>query len=132
MPKNTKEAKSEEKKIKEQEKLESKNKKTKLKSKIEEKKKDEVENKSVQNKVIDNIKNFISKIIEMQEKVRRDLEEEKRNLIYNHVIKKEPLCNYALRNDVELEDIDVIYKNAIVLLKEIFMDNYYKKAKICS
>lgn len=78
MPKNTKEAKSEEKKIKEQEKLESKNKKTKLKSKIEQKKKDEVENKSVQNKVIDNIKNFISKIIEMQEKVRRDLEEEKR------------------------------------------------------
>ncbi len=60
------------------------------------------------------------------------LEEEIRNLIYNHVIKKEPLCNYALRNDVELEDIDVIYKNAIVLLKEIFMDNYYKKAKICS
>lgn len=37
-----------------------------------------IENKSVQNKVIDNIKNFISKIIEMQEKVRRDEEEEKK------------------------------------------------------
>lgn len=36
-----------------------------------------VENKSVQNKVIDNIKSFISKIIEMQEKVRKDEEEEK-------------------------------------------------------
>ncbi len=36
-----------------------------------------VENKSVQNKVIDNIKNFISKIIELQEKVKRDAEEEK-------------------------------------------------------
>lgn len=60
------------------------------------------------------------------------LEEEIRNLIYSHVIKEESLCNFALNNDVELEDIDVIYKNAIVLLKEIFMDNYYKKAKICS
>lgn len=37
-----------------------------------------VEHKSVQNKVIDNIKNFISKIIEMQEKIKQDEEEEKR------------------------------------------------------
>lgn len=36
-----------------------------------------VENKSVQNKVIENIKSFISKIVEMQEKVRQDEEQEK-------------------------------------------------------
>lgn len=42
--------------------------------KVEKKK---VENKSVQNKVIENIKNFISKIVEMQEKVRQDEEQEK-------------------------------------------------------
>ena len=45
---------------------------------IDEKKFRKVENKSVQNKIIDNIKNFISKIIEMQEKVRQDEEEEKK------------------------------------------------------
>ena len=77
MPKNTKEAKSEEKDSI----LDPKSKKETIKKKIDVTKNDEIEieikSKSVQNKVIDNIKNFISKIIEMQEKVRRDLEEEK-------------------------------------------------------
>lgn len=47
------------------------------KEKKEDKKFRPIQNKSVQNKVIDNIKNFISKIIEMQEKVRKDEQEEK-------------------------------------------------------
>lgn len=47
------------------------------KTEIDDKKFHPVENKSVQNKVIDNIKTFISKIIEMQEKVRKDEEAEK-------------------------------------------------------
>lgn len=50
-------------------------KKTKTTKKVNKTKK--VENKSVQNKVIENIKNFISKIVEMQEKVRQDEEQEK-------------------------------------------------------
>lgn len=50
----------------------------KEKKKIDSKENPKKENKSVQNKVIDNIKNFISKIIEVQEKVRLDEEEEKK------------------------------------------------------
>lgn len=49
----------------------------KIKSEIEDKKFRIPESKSIQNKVIDNIKNFISKIIEMQEKVKKDEQEEK-------------------------------------------------------
>ena len=51
--------------------------KEKIKKEVPTKKSRTVENKSVQNKVIENIKNFISKIIEMQEKVKRDEQEEK-------------------------------------------------------
>lgn len=45
--------------------------------KIKNTKTKKIESKSVQNKVIENIKSFISKIIEMQEKVRKEEEEEK-------------------------------------------------------
>jgi len=45
--------------------------------KVEDKKFKPVENKSVQNKVIENIKSFITKIIEMQEKVKQNEKEEK-------------------------------------------------------
>ena len=62
----------ENKNIEKKEKIPQKEKKAKTK------KKDKIENKSVQNKVIDNIKSFISKIVEMQEKVRKDEEEEKK------------------------------------------------------
>ena len=78
MSKDTKEIKPEENKAKRQEKksilkpkekmLEKQKKSTKIHT---------IENKSVQNKVIENIKNFISKIIEVQEKVRQDEKEEK-------------------------------------------------------
>lgn len=69
------------KKTKKTEKVEKTNKKQTLSKTEKEKKEDKkfrpIENKSVQNKVIENIKNFISKIIEMQEKVRKDEQEEK-------------------------------------------------------
>ena len=48
------------------------------KSEKDDKKFHKVENKSVQNKVIDNIKNFITKIIEMQERVKENEEEDKK------------------------------------------------------
>ena len=69
------------KKTKKTERVEKTNKKQTLSKTEKEKKEDKkfrpIENKSVQNKVIENIKNFISKIIEMQEKVRKDEQEEK-------------------------------------------------------
>ena len=49
-----------------------------------------IENKSVQNKVIDNIKHFISKIIEMQEKVRLEEKEEKQQKKRDNLKKEEP------------------------------------------
>ena len=67
--------------IKDEKKVTKKTTKTEIKTDVkkEEKaksKKDET-NKSVQNSVIENIKSFITKIIQMQEKVRKDEEEEK-------------------------------------------------------
>lgn len=79
MPKNTNETKKEKKvtaKTEKEKKSEAK-KKVSQTEKPNDKKVQEIENKSFQNKVIDNIKNFITKIIEMQEKVRLDEEEEK-------------------------------------------------------
>ena len=49
----------------------------KKKNTKKQKKEENFENKSVQNKVIENIKSFISKIIEIQEKVKNDAQEEK-------------------------------------------------------
>lgn len=87
MSKDTNEIKKEEKKSKINKKVEKSEKKStskvkskenkKEKSKIADKKSDKIENKSIQNRVIENIKSFISKIVEMQEKVRKDEEEEK-------------------------------------------------------
>ena len=66
------------KKIEKKEKIsEEKNTKKEKVEKIDKKDFHVVENKSMQNKIIDNIKSFISKIVEMQEKVRKDEEEEK-------------------------------------------------------
>ncbi len=58
------------------EEMEEKNKEKKL-DKKEKQVRQKIKNKSVQNKMIENIKNFISKIIDMQEKVRQDEEKEK-------------------------------------------------------
>lgn len=58
------------------EEMEEKNKEKKL-DKKEKQVSQKIKNKSVQNKMIENIKNFISKIIDMQEKVRQDEEKEK-------------------------------------------------------
>lgn len=86
MSKDTNPVKKEEKNKKILTKIDSKtetilNEKTPLPKETKEKEEDKtfhpVENKSIQNKIIDNIKSFISKIIDMQEKVRKDEEEEK-------------------------------------------------------
>lgn len=77
MSENINETKKEKKTPKKIEKKQLTQNNNKANEKIDNKKNHKVENKSIQNKVIDNIKNFISKIIEMQEKVRRDEEEEK-------------------------------------------------------
>ncbi len=72
MAKNTEEIekKSGKKKLDKNEKIKQKEKQVSQKSK-------KLKNKSVQNKMIENIKNFISKIIDMQEKVRQEEEKEK-------------------------------------------------------
>jgi len=66
--KNTKISKKEEKSIEEKDKAIVEN----------DKKFHKIKNKSVQDKIIQNIKSFISKIIDMQEKVKKDEEEEKK------------------------------------------------------
>lgn len=81
MPRNTNEKEEKKKTTVKSQKVE-KSKTTKLnkkeEKKIQDKKAPKIQNKSVQNKAIENIKSFISKVIEMQEKVKRDEEEEKK------------------------------------------------------
>lgn len=69
-----KEVKRTEKKVNKKEKSSPKEEKAKTKTK----KVAKIENKSVQNNIIENIKSFIAKIVEMQEKVRKDEEDEKK------------------------------------------------------
>lgn len=71
-----------------------------------------VENKSVQNKVIDNIKNFISKIIELQEKVRHDMEEEKQKKEENKKKKEED--KKAPKYLLEYYDLPFRYNETVV------------------
>lgn len=84
------------------------------KQKIDDKKFYQIENKSVQNKVIDNIKNFISKIIEMQEKVRKDEQEEKeiKKKEENQVLKNEE--NEAPKYLLEYYDLPFRYNETVV------------------
>ncbi len=77
MSENTKEPKKEQKVTKKTEKTSPKD-ITKLeKAQNKQKKNHKLEPKSIQNKVIENIKNFITKIMEMQQKVKHDEEVEK-------------------------------------------------------
>lgn len=73
-----------------------------------------VENKSVQNKVIDNIKNFISKIIEMQEKVRKDEEEEKNLKKEENEKKREKTNLRAPKYLLEYYDLPYRYNETVV------------------
>lgn len=112
MPKNTKEAKTEEKDTKKLEKDSVLNEKSKKEKKAKDKKVQKIENKSVQNKVIENIKNFISKIIEMQEKVRQDEKEEKnlKKIEENEKHKEENSPKYLL----EYYDLPFRYNETVV------------------
>jgi len=102
MPKKTDE-------LKKEEKAKDKSKKTlKNTEKISEKNSDEksfhqIKNKSVQDKIIENIKNFISKVIELQEKVRNDEKEEKEE----KEIEKNPKIQ---NNKYALEYYDLPYR----------------------
>lgn len=95
------------KKVKKEELLEekkevNKDKKTEKVSKISKKitkKEKEIENKSVQNTVIENIKNFIAKIMEMQEKVKNDEEETKKT----EKVEKEKLKEYEAEEEKKSE-----------------------------
>lgn len=91
-------------------------KKTKKTQDAAKKKKDKkVENKSVQNSVIENIKSFISKIIEMQEKVRNDEEDEKKQ---KKAEENEPKQEIELSNPpkylLEYYDLPYRYNETVV------------------
>ena len=72
------------------------------------------ENKSIQNTLIENIKNFITKIIEMQEKVRQDEEEDKK------IKKEETTQNETEQNEksqkylLEYYDLPYRYNETVV------------------
>lgn len=70
-----------------------------------------IENKSVQNKVIENIKNFISKIVEMQEKVRQDEEQEKLEKMQEKETQKR---DYPPKYLLEYYDLPFRYNETIV------------------
>ncbi len=84
------------------------------KEKKEDKKFRPIQNKNVQNKVIDNIKNFISKIIEMQEKVRKDEQEEKeiKKKEENEILKNEE--TQAPKYLLEYYDLPFRYNETVV------------------
>ena len=111
MPKKTDE-------LKKEEKAKDKSKKTlKNTEKISEKNSDEksflqIKNKSVQDKIIENIKNFISKVIELQEKVRNDEKEEKEEKEKKEIEKNPKIQNnkYAL----EYYDLPYRYNETVV------------------
>lgn len=72
-----------------------------------------IENKSVQNKVIENIKTFISKIVEMQDKVKRDEEEEKeQKKLENEEVRKE--VNEQPKYLLEYYDLPFRYNETVV------------------
>ena len=104
--------------IKKEEKAKDKSKKTlKNTEKISEKNSDEksfhqIKNKSVQDKIIENIKNFISKVIELQEKVRNDEKEEKEEKEKKEIEKNPKIQNnkYAL----EYYDLPYRYNETVV------------------
>ena len=74
-----------------------------------------VENKSVQNKVIENIKNFITKIAGMQEKVRQDEEKEKLEKIeQKEALKKQEKIENAPKYLLEYYDLPFRYNETIV------------------
>lgn len=73
-----------------------------------------VESKSIQNKMIDNIKNFISKIIEMQEKVRRDEAEEKALKKAEKRENKEKIENEAPQYLLEYYDLPFRYNETVI------------------
>ncbi len=105
-------------KAKKNEKVEKNPKKQTLPKAEKEKKEDKkfrpIQNKSVQNKVIDNIKNFISKIMEMQEKVRKDEQEEKeiKKKEENEILKNEE--TQAPKYLLEYYDLPFRYNETVV------------------
>ena len=90
--------------------VDAKNKKKEAK-KVKEEKEEKPENKSVQNKVIDNIKSFITKIIEIQEKVKNDEQEEKElKRLEKEQEKKNDIPKYLL----EYYDLPFRYNETVV------------------
>lgn len=112
MAKNTEEL-EEKKKAKKLDKKMKKNQKETTTKKANKTKK--VENKSVQNKVIENIKNFIFKIAQMQEKVRQEEEQEKREKVEEkEAQKKTEKQEYPPKYLLEYYDLPFRYNETVV------------------
>ena len=111
MPKKTDELKKEE-KAKDKSKKTLKNTEKISKKNSDEKSFHQIKNKSVQDKIIENIKNFISKVIELQEKVRNDEKEEKEEKEKKEIEKNPKIQNnkYAL----EYYDLPYRYNETVV------------------
>lgn len=87
----------------------------KKKQDIDDKKNHKVEYKSVQNKVIDNIKKFISQIIEMQEKVKRDEKAEKElEKIEKNSKESQDIINNKSQYLLEYYDLPFRYNETVV------------------
>ena len=84
------------------------------KQEVDDKKFHPIEQKSIQNKVINNIKNFISKIIEMQEKVKKDEEEEKNLEKIQKEEKEENIVNNEPKYLLEYYDLPFRYNETVV------------------
>lgn len=114
MAKNTEELeeKTKEKKLDKKKKTSEKVVETKKKNQTKKSHAKKVENKSVQNKVIENIKSFISKIVEMQEKVRQDEEKEKLEKIEEK--KKNEKIDCAPKYLLEYYDLPFRYNETVV------------------
>ncbi len=116
MPKNTNAAQKDEKSTKKAQKTistKSTNKTTKTVSESKVKKENlssSSKNKSIQNAVIDNIKHFISKILEMQEKVKQDEAESKQNKQNQTKKTEEVKSNHLL----EYYDLPYRYNETVV------------------
>ena len=113
--------KTEKKPVKSTEKVEKKDKtvkkveSSKEKKKVQSKKKEKIEKESTQNSVIENIKSFISKIIDMQEKVRQNEEEEKKQKKEEaEILEKEKQEQQTPKYLIEYYDLPFRYNETVI------------------